>query len=138
MVTIQVVKPFIFQHDPVQTGSYKDKDDKVVPVFALEGEQQKFEVGFHEVSEAVADHWYVRAHLAGFEQPAPQKAQADYAFQMRALQAGKAGRNGTSVAEAAPPPAPLPPGVQTQEKHYFAGGGPKEDLPPPEAPSWMR
>lgn len=139
MVTIQVVKAFTFQHDPKQTGEYKDeKTEKMVPVYALEGELQRFEIGFHEVPEPIADHWFVRAHCAGYEQPAPQKAQPDFAYQMKALQAGKAGRNTTSMAEAAPPAAPLPPGTIQPDRHYFAGNGPQEDKQPPDMPSWMK
>jgi hypothetical protein len=138
MPVIHVVKPFIFQHNPKQTGEYKDeKTDKMVPVFALEGERQLFHVGLHDVPDHIAQHWYVQAHLEGYEAPAPLPAQPDYSYQMKALQAARAGRNTTSVAEAAPPAAPLPPGVQAPERHYFAGTK-IADQPAPELPAWMK
>jgi hypothetical protein len=138
MAIIHVVKPFIFQHDPKQTGSYIDKETKeTVPVFALEGERQLFQIGVQEVPDFIAEHWYVKAHLKDFVAPPPQNTQPDYAFQMRALQAAKAGRNTTSIEAAAQPPPPLPPGVVTQERHYFAGQK-IEDSPAPDMPQWMK
>lgn len=134
MPTIHVVKKFTFQHNPHQTGSYIDeKTQKEVPVYALEGEREIFTPGFYEVSEAVANHWYVRAHLEGFVDPLPQTGAPDYA--QKAAFAAKAARNGTSMEEAAPPPAPEPPGT-TPAKHYFAGQA-IEDKDPPQTPSWM-
>jgi hypothetical protein len=136
MPTIHVVKKFTFQHDPKQTGSYVDpKTEKVVPVFAVEGERQEFLPGFYEVPDHVAEHWYVQAHLANFVDPPPQRAQPDYA--QRVAIAARAGRNGTSMEEAEPKPAPPPPGVQPAPRHYFAGQ-PIEDKETPQAPSWMR
>ena len=44
MVTIKVAKPFTLSPD--------------------EGEPQVFGVGSYEVEQEVADHWYVKAHLA--------------------------------------------------------------------------
>jgi hypothetical protein len=132
---IHVAKKFTFQHNPRQTGSYFDeKEKKELPVFALEGDRQDFLPGIYDVPEYVANHWYVQAHLEGFVEPMPQRGQPDYA--QRAAIAARAGRNTTSVEEAAPRPAPPPPGVQPAPRHYFAGQ-PIEDKERPEAPSWM-
>jgi hypothetical protein len=122
MPIIHVTKPFIFHHDPTTPE-------------AIEGEKQFFGVGEHEVAEHIAEHWYVKHHLEGFVDPLPVLGQADYAQKM--LTAARAARNTTSVADAQPPPAPLPPGVTpAPETHYFAGTK-QEDAPLPPAPAWM-
>jgi hypothetical protein len=136
MPIIHVLKPFILQHDAQQIGVTKNDRGEEVPAYADHGERQFFAAGYHEVSDKVANHFYVRAHCEGFVEPPPKPEQADYAQRM--LLAARAGRNTTSVAEAAPPPAPLPPGVtvSTPVQHRFAGHH-VEDVPPPPTPSWM-
>jgi hypothetical protein len=135
MTIINVVKAFTYQHEPEQTGTTKDREGNIIPVYALAGEMQRFEVGEQDVPDHVADNWYVQAHCEGFVDPPPKLAQPDYAQKM--LIAGRAARNATSMEEAAPQPAPLPPGVTPPpERHYFAGKK-QEDTPAPPAPSWM-
>lgn len=38
--------------------------------------QRKFEVGTHDVDEAIANHWYVRAHCEGQEGQGGQDGKA--------------------------------------------------------------
>ena len=137
MPTINVAKAFTYQHDPEQTGTrYDEKLGKDVPMFAAMGHQQRFTVGQHEVTEAVANHWYVRAHLEGYVSPGPVPGQADFA-QQQAL-AAQAARNGTSVEAQMAKPAPVPPNVEVMhttgevppDAHYFAGGRQPEPQQP--------
>lgn len=128
MPVIHVVKAFTFQHDPERTGTRRDdKTGEMVPVFAAIGRQERFEPGYHDVSEALADNWYVQAHLEGFVDPPPPLGAPDFLQQQ--LLAASAARDGVSMTAAAPQPAPLPPHVDVMRSgsnipdgaHYFAG-----------------
>lgn len=142
MVEINVVKAFTFQHDPVKTGTRRDeKTGEELPVFAAVGEMQPFAVGRHEVSEAVAEHWYVKAHLEGYVNPPPQVGQPDFLQQQ--LLASQAARDGVSMEEAAPKPAPpLIEVMQSgsnipQDSVYFAGKKQPEQPTPATGMSWL-
>ena len=54
MKKIQVEKPFLLTHD--------------------DATQRRFTAGAHEVEDAIADHWYVKIHLAP-EEKAPEDAE---------------------------------------------------------------
>lgn len=145
MAIINVVKAFTFQHDPEETGKrFDEKLDKEVPVFAPAGRMQRFEVGRYEVDDWFAAHWYVRPHLEGYVQPPPPVGAPDFLQQQ--LQAGQAAREGISMEEAAPKPAPLPANVEmaqpimeathttggvSPDAHYFAGKRLPEQPTPP-------
>lgn len=134
MPVIHVVKGFTFQHNPEQTGTRPDDKDptKEVPVFAPMGRHERFEPGYHDVSDTLAGHWYVQAHCEGFVDPPPPLGSPDFLQQQ--LRAAAAARDGVSMDAAAPQPAPLPPHVDVMRSgsnipegaHYFAGR-PQED-----------
>ena len=97
-----------------------------------------YSAGEHEVEDAVADDWYVKAHLAGFTEPPPSRGTLQYAQAM--LNTEQAVRRNQPSPPINQPLAPLPPdvvavasrsGAVPEGAHYFAGG-PQEDKPLPE------
>ncbi|MQB09529.1 hypothetical protein DXT96_06615 [Agrobacterium sp. ICMP 6402] len=45
------------------------------------GEIKVFDVGEHDVSKEIADHWFTKAHLEGFEPPAPTEGSHEWMVQ---------------------------------------------------------
>ena len=93
--------------------------------------------GEYEVDEAVAEHWFVKAHLEGFVEPEPRQGTAQYAQAM--LNVEQAVRRNLPAPSTNQPQAPLPPdvvhvasrsGTVPDGAHYFAGA-PQEDKPMP-------
>jgi hypothetical protein len=96
-----------------------------------------YAVGEYDVDEAIADDWYVKAHLEGCAEPDPARGSAQYAQAM--LNTEQAVRKAEPVAVSIQPHAPLPPDVMQvasrtalvpEGAHYFAGK-PQEDKPLP-------
>jgi hypothetical protein len=83
MATIQVVKPFTLQLDPQMTKMPDPMDpDKMVTVM-LPSEMQYFDIGIYDVADNVAAHWYVRAHLKGYQEPAKGPGTAEFVLQQQ-------------------------------------------------------
>jgi hypothetical protein len=110
-----------------------------------EGEPLKldFTPGDWEVTEEIANHWFVLPHTVGYIEPGPIRGTPQYAEQ--ALKAQQAARQTVGVQKLGQPAAPIPPevvpadshpqvasrsGMVSEGAHYFAGR-PQEDKPIP-------
>ena len=142
MATLDVVKAFTLQLDPPQIGEAPDPKDptgeKKVPVYGT-SEKFRFLPGRYEnVPDEVAEHWYTKAHLAGYEAPPP--ADGTHQFAQEALLAAQGVRMMQPVERQGQTPAPLPDDVKVMQRsgevspdaHYFAGQ-PQTDKPAGEA-----
>jgi hypothetical protein len=83
----------------------------------------EYEVGRYEVTQEIADHWYVQAHLEGFVEPPPRVGteQAQQAF------AEQAARMAEPTDAQTQKPAPSPATQQAKPERRFAG----RDVPKP-------
>jgi hypothetical protein len=80
MATIKVVKPFMLQLDPKQIGEMPDPQnaEKKLPVYGAV-EKKYFAVGtYDDVPDEVANHWYCKMHLEGYEEPGPTPGMPEY------------------------------------------------------------
>jgi hypothetical protein len=93
--------------------------------------------GEYDVDDAIAEDWYVQAHLEGYQEPVPAPGTMQYA--QAVLNAEQAVRRAQPAGPPTQPPAPLPPDVVRvatrsgnvpEGAHYFAGG-PQVDKPLP-------
>lgn len=134
MATLTVVKPFTLQLDPPVVGEQADPKDpeKKIPIYG-QSEKLRFLPGiYQDVPDDVANHWYVQAHLEGYEPPAP--APGTHQFAQEALLAAQGVRMMQPVHQQGQQPAPLGPDVRVMQRsgevspdaHYFAGE-PQED-----------
>jgi hypothetical protein len=138
---INVVKPFTVQMDPPVIGDEPDPADtehegdkkRRRPVYGT-ADKLRFEPGAYDVPEVVANHWYTRAHLAGYEAPPP--APGTHQYGQEALLAAQGVRMMRPVSQMGQPPAALPDDVRVMQRsgevppdaHYFAGER-QEDKP---------
>jgi hypothetical protein len=114
MAVITVVKAFMLTLDPKPIGEAPDMLDKSKTMVVMSPpEQRYFEPGVYEVDEEVAAHWYVKAHLKGYQEPPKGPMAAE--VQIASMQAPKATDLEPTMpsqpmpADArAPRPAPLP------------------------------
>jgi hypothetical protein len=101
----------------------------------------RYEVGEHDVSEEVANHWFVKANLEGFVPPEPTPGTPDYVAtkfvhagnQAAAMAAEQARQTAAGTMQK---PAPLPADTVVHKPgeppaHYFAGK-PQHDQPMPQ------
>jgi hypothetical protein len=140
MPTVNVVKPFTLQLDPPVLGTepdtQKDPTGELKLMRNIYGQSDKirFELGTYEVTEEIASHWYMKAHLAGYEPPPP--APGTHQFAQEALLAAQGVRMAQPVSMQGQAPAALPDDVRVASRsgtvaegsHYFAGA-PQEDKP---------
>ena len=108
MATVKVVKPFMLQLDPKQIGEQPDPQnaDKKLPVFGP-SEKKFFPVGTYDnVPDEVANHWYVKMHLEGYEEPAPTPGMPEY--QAVEVMKPREEEQPAQPAETAPKPAQPP------------------------------
>lgn len=138
MPNITVARPFTLQMDPPVVGYEKGPADKenetTKPIYGTP-DKWRFVPGTYDVSEEIANHWYTKAHLVGFEPPAP--AAGTHQFAQESLLAAQGVRMMQPVSQQGQTPAPLPddvkvmrPGEMPEGAHYFAGQ-PQEDKPMP-------
>jgi hypothetical protein len=120
MPTIFVVKPFMLQMDPViiKTKDPMNPNNEIEQ--ALPSEMHRFAVGVHEVDDAIANHWYVKAHLKGYVPPEKGPGFAEYRppamLTPPRADDGRMDPSQPMPADALPPrEAPLPPGVVMHE-----------------------
>jgi hypothetical protein len=123
MQTIQVIKPFILQHDPL-TRKVRDPvnvNNEIEEI--LPSRKQYFDVGIYEVEDHIATHWYVVPHLKGYVAP-PVIGMPEFQLARQAaekLKAEQAAVDPTSPSQpmpadaVAPRMAGLPPGVERAE-----------------------
>ena len=105
MAMITVAKPFTLQHDPL-TRTVKDPMNPTKEIEeTLPSRLQYFDVGVFEVEDHIAQHWYVRAHLKGYQEPPKGPGSAE--FQMAQMQRPKP--DGATPEAPTDPTQPMPP-----------------------------
>jgi len=122
MPTIQVVKAFTFQHEP-RTRKTRDPMDVTKEIIeVMPSELQFFDVGIYEVEDHVAEHWYVQAHLKGYQEPSKIPGMAEFQAAQAAQPVTKEDNSSPTEpsqpmpSDARPPRrAPLPPTVRRAE-----------------------
>ena len=146
MAVINVVKAFDYNVPP-SIIDWREEGNRKYPVYGPVV-RVKYDVGFYEVSDAMAEDAYVKAHLDGYEEPPRPRPSMGQGAQ-QALWAQQAVRMATPIERqvaAATPPPPTPASPQalsvpaattwaqvpppTPSAHYFAGQ-PQEDKPMP-------
>lgn len=95
-------------------------------------------VGRYDVTDEIAGHWYVQAHLEGFEPPPPMRGTTQFA--QHALEVAQAVRMAEPVSEQKQQPAPPPPAVSANMPSLGAGEVPEGAVyfagkPQPEQPA---
>jgi hypothetical protein len=83
MPTIQVVKPFTLQLDPVVVKTQDPMDPDKMMTVTQPSVMQYFDIGIYDVEDKIAAHWYVRAHLKGYQEPPKGPGTAEYVLQQQ-------------------------------------------------------
>jgi hypothetical protein len=89
----------------------------------------RFEPGEYTVDQEIADHWYFKAHLEGYEEPPPARGTLEFARAAQGVAIAEiSARTGEAPERIVPRAAELPPSVLiakpdggTTQPHYFAG-----------------
>ena len=131
MPTIQVVKPFTLQLDPQHTQMPDPNDSSKTITVTQPSEMRYYDVGLYDVDAATAEHWYVKAHLKGYEEPPKALGSAEFAMAQIQKPIEQPPVEGTEAEgakeapaepsqpmppDARPPrPAPIPPNVRRAE-----------------------
>lgn len=132
MPIVRFEKQCLYQPEAVPTG---ETDAEGKTLFYPLPERILYEKGGeYDLPEEIAAHWYIAAHLVGYQDPAPPLGSHQYAQNM--LYAQRAARLNEPMSEQGPPKAPTPPGVAKAEPVVFAGQ-PVVDRPPLAHPSFL-
>ena len=111
MPTIQVVKPFTLQLDPHTSEMPDPFDNSKTMTVTAPSELRYYDIGIYDVESHVAEHWYVKAHLKGYEEPAKPPGTAEFAMVQAQAQKPIEQKDATDEAKEAPqePSQPMPP-----------------------------
>ena len=125
-------KQCLYQPPTELTGEI-DADGK--PVSGPIPERVLYEKGGkYDLPDDLAEHWFIAAHLEGYEPPGPPLGSHQYAQNM--LYAQRAARLNEPMSEQGPAAAPTPPGTVKAEPIVFAGH-PMTDKPAIPHPSFL-
>jgi hypothetical protein len=135
MAIVRIAKRFTLQLDPKQIGEAADENGKMVPVYA-EARRIEFLPGTYDIADPeITEHWYLKCHLEGYEEPPIPDGTAQYAQKM--LNVEQAVRMAEPVEDQGQKPAdtPMPQGVERAVPvHYFAG----QPIPDQQQPAWLK
>ena len=106
MQTIQVIKPFILQHDPLKRKVLDPMNPANEIEETLPSKMQYFDIGIYEVEDHVATHWYVVPHLKGYTAPPVGPGMPE--FQAARMAAEKTRTEEAAASDPTSPTQPMP------------------------------